>query len=480
MSADTINLENQACNVIKQQLKQIKSDQIMEALLALVVDNPTHLGTWARHTKALIKEVNLNHLLKHKLTDLLEDQSKATLGKYFTPPPGVELVKGLIQNILPNSLVVDLSVGFGAFTTLTDPSSFMGFDIDTTAIKFTSEILGYKAQATNSVETIGREALGIPKERDLIVVGNPPYNDQTSKNRRQLKTKLEQGQALVADRDMGIAFLKAAFHLQPKAVCFLHPFSYILKYANYARLAKQGYYPYKLIIFSSRLFSTHGSNAFPCVAALWMPRTQPAPSTSAEIRQEHQEILTKTYPAIDLSVNPSSQFSFCANNYVTIDQESHKIPKYANKAASDINIYQYTIRDLNSLLASGNLTNKQGNTIPLLISEPNTLFQYAALNVMRRYWKLSQKPVDFILGNLSPIYPATILSYPLNYYAVLDTMVNNRKTFAGTENEILKICRAASNPLLDQALNEFENPALGNQASSQIKQLLVSAVTNLR
>jgi hypothetical protein len=85
----------------------------------------------------------------------------------------------------------------------------------------------------------------------------------------------------IKNRDSGIAFMRAYFLVKPRAVAILHPMSYLVKPTIYDRLVNFGYRLENCVIFSSRAFATHGSNAFPYVAALWVPvQWSPHPATA--------------------------------------------------------------------------------------------------------------------------------------------------------------------------------------------------------
>ncbi len=383
----------------------------------------------------------------NRFTHLLADVDKSSLGKYYSPTGGIRLTRELLHGILlPSDLILDLCVGCGAFAFEFNGNDFYGHDIDPIAIQILRKIGFPNMAQQNSLACAGGAALNLPDGKRVLIVGNPPCNDRTSKNRRG--TKVQTSFAFdkrIEDRDLGIAFMRTYFLIQPRAVAVLHPFSYILKRSLYQKLLgkdKQhfGYRLQDCVVFSSRAFATHGANAFPYVAALWTPRdlkafdenrSQPL-LTSEQIREEHQQLLQKSFRVVEIEEDKVTAFEspFCPARYKTIDDPTCHINKYADSRLSNIGLYQYNFRDLNSLLSNGNLTNKRGNTVAVnLEADGKELVSYCALNAIKRHWKAGKKPFDFILGNLSPIYPGALIVSPLKVACLVDAYFANEPKF---------------------------------------------------
>lgn len=384
----------------------------------------------------------IHEYVRHRLTHSLSDEIKTVFGKYYSPKGATDLVAGYIQPLLqPDTLLLDLCVGGGAFAQ-GDPTRFYGADIDAVAVQILRHMGWEHIQCLDALNQINLEAYGIPKDhRDVIIVGNPPYNDRTSINKRGSKG---QSVSLVDPRvkatDVGISFMRAYFLLQPRAVAVLHPMTYLLKPSLFKKIANLGYRLEQYTIFSSRAFSTHGSNPFPYGAALWVPRDpqaqiegreQPA-LTPEQLESEWQAIRQREFPVVEIQDAQVTRcnWTFRMANYKTIDEPATKINKYVSKQPSNIELYTFNYRDLNSLLAKGNLMNNQPNGVPVVLDgDGEELIKACAMNCIKRYWKSGKKPVDFILGNMSPIYPQVLVTGSLRYVAVIDAYLANTPKF---------------------------------------------------
>ena len=88
---------------------------------------------------------------------------------------------------------------------------------------------------------------------------------------------------------------------------------------------------------------------------------------------------------------------------------------------SDIGVYQYNIRDTNSLITSGALSETMDeNKIPVQFEE---LWKYAYLNCYKRYFGK-----DYIFGNLSPLFDLEKIDDEVFHdYCIADTIMNNSR-----------------------------------------------------
>ena len=390
-----------------------------------------------------LDDVNaVKKFIGNRFTHMLPDQKKSSLGKYYSPTGAIRLVRALLKGILhPSDLVLDICVGCGAFAFEFAGNEFYGFDIDPVAVQILKK-MGFKLMVEmDSLACVDRARFDIPEDKRVVIVGNPPYNDRTSKNRRKSKSQVHAPMdARVDNQDSGVAFMRAYFLLKPRAVAVLHPLTYLLKPTLYGRLANFGYRLETCIIFSSRAFATHGSNAFPYAAALWLPRDLAAfedgreqpKLTKEEITREFLQLQNQQFQVVEVIEDQTNVFEghFRAADYRTIDCPACRINKYASDKTSDIGLYQFNFRDLNSLLSNGNLTSKMGDTAPVnLGTTGEDLFKYCALNAIKRYWKGGKKPFDFILGNLSPIYPKELIETPLKFACLIDVYFAHQQKF---------------------------------------------------
>ena len=122
----------------------------------------------------------------------LTDSKRINMGSFYTPLRYVSLVSQWLQEegVLDAS-VFDPSCGYGAFFTLAVPKAhydFYGNDIDGEAIKnVVEQFPNVKVFNKNIFTSITRGDFGISKDKPLIVVGNPPYNDVTSQINQKTK-----------------------------------------------------------------------------------------------------------------------------------------------------------------------------------------------------------------------------------------------------------------------------------------------------
>ena len=106
----------------------------------------------------------------------LNKKDTINLGSFYTPKFIVDIAyKMLNQKVnLNNFLLFDSSCGYGDFF-IYDDLCYLGADIDKIATKEASK----KARVlhTNSLLNVSREKFGISRDKKLIIIGNPPYND---------------------------------------------------------------------------------------------------------------------------------------------------------------------------------------------------------------------------------------------------------------------------------------------------------------
>ena len=238
-------------------------------------------------------------------------------GSIFTPDYIVELIVKQIKNKLTNdSVVIDFGAGYGAFCSafLKQPHKrIIATDCDEKSIAFIKqEHTGVEAVLENSLLDIKRDKYC--SEEELIVIGNPPYNDVTSQYKKGEKGSFDMDEDVYA-RDLGISFLKMYDKIGAKYVCVLHPLSYLCKKNNFRSLGNFSRH-YKLvsgILFSSKHFeSIKKTNAeFPVVAALY---------ESNKEGMTFDEILNFKFDVFE------SDRKFVLNHFNTIDGVVEKYP----------------------------------------------------------------------------------------------------------------------------------------------------------
>lgn len=337
--------------------------------------------------------------LRYNVLNILPDIYKLNFGKYYTPPHLVELVNQKINPVVKETTIVaDIACGCGAFLERYDNT--IGSDIDAEAINVT-KMLGIKNTfLDNSLHNVSRSKYNIPEDTELIIIGNPPYNDRNSQNKRTSKGN-NNGTAIEIDSDiyssdLGHMFLKAYNKLKANYICVLHPLSYLIKESNFKKL-KDFTDSYKLIdgtIFSSNEFQDLSKNtAFPVVVAFYKKCNEGM--SFDYIKQFKFSIL-------------HSDKTFVLKNFQTIDDiyDNEKyIRKYPTKTdknhieTSDIDLYHYNFRDSNSLFSSANLMHIDNNeNLNYITVKYSNLYKYAYINMYKYFFEN-----DFLFGNLSPI-----------------------------------------------------------------------------
>lgn len=364
---------------------------------------------------------SVKYLIRHRWSQYQTDRRKAGLGKYYTPEHLVTAVRDLLAPVLqedPEAYVADLAAGCGAFLAAFENYRILGRDIDEQAVLVLREMGFGNVAVDNSLKNVSREKLGLKPCDTLIVVGNPPYNDASSLNKRY-RTDKQEALAVAIDedirsKDLGISFLRAFAKLSPKAICALHPLSYLTKETNF-RALKDFSGKYKLtggFVFSSAEFGANisGKTPFALVAALYEPG-----------EMSYADIQAFPFPVCK-EVNGSfgdSGTRLVLNKVRTVDGLIRKYPPTKTMASvSDIGLYIYLIRDTNSLFTSGAITEKTDDyRIPIQFDE---LWKYAYLNCVKRYFGY-----DFVFGNLSPV--CRVSDFENQWFrdaCVLDTIMN--------------------------------------------------------
>lgn len=339
-------------------------------------------------------------------------------GSIFTPEYIVNLVVNQIKEKLTSeTTVVDFGAGYGAFSSafLKLPHKrIIATDCDEQSISFVKqEHIGVDTILENSLINIDRAKYCT--DDNLIVVGNPPYNDVTSMYKKGEKGSFEMDKDVFA-RDLGISFLKMYDKIKAKYICVLHPLSYLCKKNNFSSLGVFNEH-YKLIggvLFSSKHFeSIKKTNAeFPVAAALYERNNS---------GMTFDYILNFKFDVFD------SDKKYSIGSFKTIDGI---VDKYPTKNKKDDDLQFYTIRDINALRRNKTfLVGPCSNGIK--VTTANIHF-YAWLDLFKNNFNAGK--FDYLFGNLSPLltdrifdksFQEQIISYILNENEVVASYYRN-------------------------------------------------------
>lgn len=308
-------------------------------------------------------------------------------GSIFTPKHIVDLVFKMTRKYIKSETVIgDFCSGYGAFIDIFNKTEnrCFGTEADDKSYEFLKENFDNEFFLENSLLNVGREKYNIKENDDLIIVGNPPYNDVTSQYKNGQKGELLCDKDLKC-RDMGVSFLRAYNKLYPSYICILHPLSYLIKKQNFKMLGdfRANYKLIDATIFSSKEFeSIKKSNAeFPVVAALY---------------QREQDGMDYEYINRFKFKILNDKKTFCLNEIETIDG---KVPKYPTKD-NKTKLQFYTQRDMNSLLRNTSfIEGPKSNGVNVYT---HNLYQYSWLYFLKQ--NFNPKKNKFLYGNLSPLY----------------------------------------------------------------------------
>lgn len=306
-------------------------------------------------------------------------------GSFYTKNELVNIVYDLLEKHISNPshyVIVDTSCGYGSF--LNPKNSYkkiIGGDIDKVCVetckKFCSETF-----EVNGLLDVKREHYNLSDEENVIIVGNPPYNDVTSQTHKGQKGKNEQIDKCLISRDLGISFLRSYDKLRADYVCVLHPLSYLIKKTNFSAL-KDFAKNYKLIdgvvIGSDEFEFTSSNSVFPILVGLYVR----GEGMSYEDICNH-EFLTKDGRTFRLS-----DMDFISNYGIA------KYPNQQRVAKEDAIGIFYTMRDINALKRSKTFMDKV-ITNSVLIDKEEDLKYYCYVDVFKQYAHL----LPYYLGNL--------------------------------------------------------------------------------
>lgn len=407
--------------------------------------------------------------IKHNYSSHLSDNKKANLGKYYTPKEIVETVKNEIgDKILRETYVMDLACGCGAFLELFDDCRIAGRDIDAQAIEILDLFNFPNIAVDNTLLNVTRSKYGLALDDDLILIGNPPYNDTSSINKRystKAKSKREPEDPDIFRRDIGRSFLEAYAKLAPRYICVLHPLSFLIKRVNFNNLKylQSNYILERAIIFKSTIFKDlHRGTPFPIVISTY--------------RRDQKGMNYEYIKNFQFEIYGSKQKFSLAN----VEQAGHRdihqtVTSLDLENDSDIGLYHYNFRDINSL----NKANFQNSSYrakhhgTMLVVNYSDLWKYSYVNCIKKFLlPMLVEDNYYILGNLNPIMDREAIDADPQYWhdlfiagAILknshriDCMsIPNRKNNMLTQRFLLNdFRRCAANPEFSGKANFYQS-----------------------
>lgn len=303
----------------------------------------------------------------------LNYQEMTNYGCFYTPQ---RFVCNLIEKIKYNVedydkfIFLDSSSGYGSFLLSLPDVKTIGCDIDDEAVEIAmSKDKKSEYFCFNTLSNFSRESISLNDSDKLIIIGNPPYNDTTSKVKKDLKNEKPcEIDKDLKTRDLGISFLLSYNKLRADYVAVLHPLSYMIKKANYD-LLKPFFNKYTLIdhsIINSQEFSmTSKTKGFPIIIALYKRDNKGL---------TFEEIQNLTFYTIN-----GQKFS------LKKDSIKNYISKYPSKYKSYKNddILFFTMRDINALNRSRTFI--QDYSENSIIIDKDKFAYYCYVDVFKRY-----------------------------------------------------------------------------------------------
>ncbi len=313
------------------------------------------------------------------------------LGSFYTSEKLVNIAFDLISKNVNffdrNWTILDTSCGYGNFlknNNFNYKFKFIGGDIDQIAIeeakKHNKNAIFFKE---NGLLNVSRGKYNIKSEEDLIIVGNPPYNDTTSLIKNQIKNSNVCNIDLdLKTRDLGISFLLSYNKLNPDYICVLHPLSYLIKEANFKLLknfTKNYVLEDSIVVSSSEFCATSKSTSFPIIIAFYK---------KSKNGMNFDYIKNNKFKTLENKEFKLNDFDFI-NNYIN---------KYPNKyILKDTKLYFWTMRDINALKRTKTWTeNKTYNSI---VVDSEKVAYYCYVDIFKNYIK----NIPYYFGNCDVI-----------------------------------------------------------------------------
>ena len=351
--------------------------------------------------------------IKHNYSSHLPDSKKANLGKYYTPKEIVETLKTRIEpKINEETYVMDLACGCGAFLELFDDCHIIGRDIDSQAIEILDLFNFTNIGVDNTLLNVDRSKYGITQKDDLIIIGNPPYNDTSSINKRystKAKSKRNPEDADIHCRDIGRSFLEAYAKLNPRYICVLHPLSFLIKRVNFQSMKylSKNYILEDAIIFKSSMFSDlYGGTPFPVLIATYARNSK---------GMDYEYIKNFVFDIYE----SDQKFSLANIQQAGHDYIHQTVTSLDLNNDSDIGLYHYNFRDINSLNKANfqNSEYRDAHHSTMLVVNYSDLWKYCYVNCIKKFLLPMLTEGNFyILGNLNPIIDITLIDSEPYYW----------------------------------------------------------------
>ena len=332
--------------------------------------------------KAMEKEYEVANVSRH-----LGVVGRVNLGSFYTPSRYVQLISKwlLSYGIGKGWTIADLSCGYGAFFELADVEGlhecrYVGNDIDHDAIEKARTLFhNVHWSELNVLAEVSRSKFGIGNNEQLVIVGNPPYNDVTSQINQRIKVHQLPIDPDLKTRDLGMSSLLAYNKIAAEYVVVLHPLSYLIKKSNFSA-AQKFFANYRLlehIVFSSQEFAgTSRITAFPVIVAMYK-------------RAEGEGLVYDDVVKMWFHTVEGATFSLSGFDYVT-----DEVDKYPGKCRYSPEILFYTMRDINALRRSRTFIRERiANAIDV---NPEKLEYYCYIDCFKRYAE-----VPYYLGNFN-------------------------------------------------------------------------------
>ena len=393
-----------------------------------------------------IATMNLTTLNEFESKHLLRSE-QVKLGSFYTPQKLVDTVHKLIANYkkYPKAVIFDSSAGAGAFIKTENKVVYKGAEFDPIAGTFLkNKLLKKNLFIENAILNVSRKKYSISPSAFLIQIGNPPYNDVTSAYRKGKKGE-HISDADLFDRDLGISFLKSYNKLKANVVCILHPLSYLIKQANFKRLGtfRQNYRLKKAFLFSSQMFKQVSSTAFPIMIGLYIRSSK---GMSYDYIQNFKFLF----------LEKQNQPFFKLNQYQTVDSFIRKYPPLKfTPQISDIGLYYWTFRDINSLFRNkGFHTQNEAHSVVVTLEN---FYQYAYLLAFK---KLFRPKNLWLYGNLSPLGNKEIVKQHKKLF-VEYVLLSENKLLSQLNADVLKKIKQFYNiKTQSERIDKIENKAI--------------------
>lgn len=313
----------------------------------------------------------------------LSYQEMTNLGCFYTPEKFVDKIIQMIKNKIPdyqNYTFLDSSCGYGSFLKSLYPLKCIGCDIDPKAIKIAKSMFDKcEYYNLNSLYKFNRKSVLLSESSKVVIVGNPPYNDTTSRVKNDIKNNnpCEIDEDLKT-RDLGISFMLSYNKFKADYVAILHPLSYMIKQANY-KLLQPFFSNYELLdhcIINSQEFSmTSKSKGFPIILAIYKRN---------KCGISYKQILNMEFKTFD-----NNKFNL-KHDYI-----KNYISKYPikDKIYHEDDVLFFTMRDINALNRSRTfIQDKSENSI---IVDMKKFAYYCYVDVFKDYIK----EIPYYFGN---------------------------------------------------------------------------------